>query len=38
MIVGHMLLQWLYGQREDVNALKQKAANLLRTWQRMKNT
>ena len=38
MIVGHMLLQWLYGQREDVNALKQQAANLRRTWRRMKNT
>jgi len=38
MIVGHMLLQWLYGQRDDVNALKIQAAELRRTWRRMKNT
>jgi D-sedoheptulose 7-phosphate isomerase len=37
MIVGHMLLQWLYGQREDVNALKHQAEDLRRTWRRMKN-
>ena len=28
MIVGHMLMQWLYGQREDVNALKHQAEDL----------
>ena len=38
MIVGHMLLQWLYGQRDEVNSLKQAAAELRRTWRRMKNT
>ena len=38
MIVGHMLLQWLYGQREDVSALKHQAEDLRRTWRRMKNT
>ena len=38
MIVGHMLLQWLYSQREDVNALNSQAADLRRTWRRMKNT
>ena len=38
MIVGHMLLQWLYGQRDEVNALKNCAADLRRTWRQMKNT
>ena len=38
MIVGHMLLQWLHGQRDEVNALKNCAANLRQTWRRMKNT
>ena len=38
MIVGHMLLQWLHSQREDVNTLKHQATDLRRTWQRMKNT
>lgn len=38
MIVGHMLLQWLYGQRDDVETLKNQAAELRRTWRRMKNT
>jgi D-sedoheptulose 7-phosphate isomerase len=38
MIVGHMLLQWLYGQRDEVNSLKNDAADLRRTWRRMKNT
>jgi len=38
MIVGHMLLQWLYGQRDGVNAQKNQAAELRRTWRRMKNT
>ena len=39
MIVGHMLLQWLYGQRNEVNdALKNCAADLRRTWRQMKNT
>ena len=38
MIVGHMLLQWLYGQRGDVNALKDYAADLRQTWRRMKNS
>src|ERR1700759_5024924 len=38
MIVGHMLLQWLYGQRDEVNALKNCAADLRQTWRRMKNS
>ena len=38
MIVGHMLLQWLYGQRDEVNALKSCAADLRRTWRQMKNS
>ena len=38
MIVGHMLLQWLHGQRDEVNALKNCAADLRQTWRRMKNT
>jgi D-sedoheptulose 7-phosphate isomerase len=37
MIVGHMLLQWLHGQRNEVNALKNCAADLRQTWRRMKN-
>jgi D-sedoheptulose 7-phosphate isomerase len=37
MIVGHMLLQWLHGQRDEVNALKNCAADLRQTWRRMKN-
>ncbi len=37
MIVGHMLLQWLHGQRDQVNALKNCAADLRQTWRRMKN-
>jgi D-sedoheptulose 7-phosphate isomerase len=38
MIVGHMLLQWLHGQRDEVRALKNCAADLRQTWRRMKNT
>lgn len=38
MIVGHMLLQWLHGQRDEVDAPKNHAADLRRTWLRMKNT
>jgi D-sedoheptulose 7-phosphate isomerase len=39
MIVGHMLLQWLHGQRNEVNdALRNCAADLRRTWRQMKNT
>jgi D-sedoheptulose 7-phosphate isomerase len=38
MIVGHMLLQWLHAQRDQVNALKNCAADLRRTWRQMKNT
>src|SRR6201990_3636145 len=38
MIGGHMLLQWLHGQRDEVNSLKNAAAELRRTWRRMKNT
>jgi D-sedoheptulose 7-phosphate isomerase len=38
MVVGHMLLQWLYGQRDEVNSAKNAAAELRRTWRRMKNT
>jgi len=37
MIVGHMLLQWLHAQRDQVNALKNCAADLRQTWRRMKN-
>jgi D-sedoheptulose 7-phosphate isomerase len=37
MIVGHMLLQWLHGQRNEVNAVKNCAADLRQTWRRMKN-
>ena len=37
-IVGHMLLQWLHGRRDEVNALKNCAADLRQTWRRMKNT
>ena len=37
MIVGHMLLQWLHGQRDQVNTLKNCAADLRQTWRRMKN-
>jgi D-sedoheptulose 7-phosphate isomerase len=37
MIVGHMLLQWLHGQRDEVNSLKNCAADLRQTWRRMKN-
>ncbi|HWZ41596.1 MAG TPA: SIS domain-containing protein [Bradyrhizobium sp.] len=37
MIVGHMVLQWLHGQRDEVNALKNCAADLRQTWRRMKN-
>ena len=38
MIVGHMLLQWLHSQREDVNTLKHQTTDLRRTWRQMKNT
>ena len=37
MIVGHMLLQWLYSQRDEVNATDY-AADLRQTWRRMKNS
>src|SRR5215475_6627163 len=36
MIVGHMLLQWLHGQRDEVNSLKNCAADLRQIWRRMK--
>jgi len=38
MIVGHMLLQWLYSQRDEVNASKDGVAELRQTWRRMKNS
>jgi D-sedoheptulose 7-phosphate isomerase len=38
MIVGHMLLQWLYSQRDEVNASRDHAADLRQTWRRMKNS
>jgi D-sedoheptulose 7-phosphate isomerase len=38
MIVGHMLLQWLYSQRDEVNASGDHAADLRQTWRRMKNS
>ena len=37
MIVGHMLMQWLHGQRGEISALKNCAADLRQTWRRMKN-
>jgi D-sedoheptulose 7-phosphate isomerase len=38
MIVGHMLLQWLYGHRDEINKQKNLASDLRRTWRKMKNT
>jgi hypothetical protein len=38
MIVGHMLLQWLYSQRDEVNTSRDHAADLRQTWRRMKNS
>ena len=38
MIVGHMLLQWLFSQRDEVNASKDSVAELRQTWRRMKNS
>ena len=38
MIVGHMLLQWLYSQRDGINVSKDGVAGLRQTWRRMKNS
>jgi D-sedoheptulose 7-phosphate isomerase len=38
MIVGHMLLQWLHGRRDEINTQKNMASDLRRTWRKMKNT
>jgi hypothetical protein len=33
-----MLLQWLYSQRDEVNASKDGVAELRQAWRRMKNS